>query len=248
MTQLVKSSIGHFPPDWDIGPLSTYFEAQLGKMLSQKAHRGTSPKPYVRNKNVQWGRIDVSDLLKMDFNDREVGKFRLRDGDLLMCEGGEPGRTAIWRAEVAECFYQKAVHRLRPINGDALPEFYAFWFRYAFDVRNLYGIAGASSTIAHLPAAQLRALLIPIPPVAEQRQVAAALSAVQRAIERQERLIALTAELKRALMHKLFTEGSRKGKPRSGRCRRSGRLCRWGSAARSKPGLQRDGPLAPMGP
>ena len=200
------------PSDWTLMRLSEVFEVQLGKMLSAKARGGISPKPYLRNKNVQWGSVDIKEMIEMDFNEREAEKFHLRNGDLLMCEGGVPGRTAIWRDEIAECYYQKAIHRLRPLNGQALPEFFLYWFRYAFDITNVYGISGASSTIAHLPAAQLRALSVPVPAMDEQRRIAAVLSAVQRAIERQERLIALTAELKKALMHKLFTEGTR-GEP-----------------------------------
>jgi type I restriction enzyme, S subunit len=197
---------------WPLERLSGVFEVQLGKMLSAKARSGKSPKPYLRNKNVQWGTIDTEEVIEMDFNAGEMEKFRLRNGDLLMCEGGVPGRTAIWRDEIAECYYQKAIHRLRPLNGRVLAEFYLYWFRFAFDVTNHYGISGASSTIVHLPAAQLKALDVPVPDLAEQRQIARVLSAVQRAIERQERLIALTAELKKALMHKLFTEGTR-GEP-----------------------------------
>ena len=181
-------------------------------MLSQKARVGNSPKPYLRNKNVQWGRIDVSDMLYMDFDDRETEKFRLRAGDLLVCEGGEPGRAAIWNGALAECFYQKALHRLRPRDGRILSEFMNYWLRFSFDLQNLYGIAGASSTIAHLPEVQLKSLPIPVPPLPEQRKIAAVLGLVQRAIEQQERLIALTTELKKALLHKLFTEGLR-GEP-----------------------------------
>jgi len=94
--------------------LADAFETQLGKMLSQKAHIGNDPKPYLRNKNVQWGRIEIKDILKMDFNAREREKFRVRSGDLLVCEGGEPGRAAVWQGEMAECYYQKALHRLAP--------------------------------------------------------------------------------------------------------------------------------------
>jgi hypothetical protein len=72
MNDLVETEIGHFPATWHVQPLGALFETQLGKMLSQKARVGNSPKPYLRNKNVQWGRIDVSDMLCMDFNDRET--------------------------------------------------------------------------------------------------------------------------------------------------------------------------------
>jgi hypothetical protein len=104
---------------WHVERLSDVFEVQLGKMLSAKARVGKSPKPYLRNKNVQWGTIDTNEIIEMDFNAREMEKFRLRSGDLLMCEGGVPGRTAIWRDEIAECYYQKAIHRLRPLNRPA---------------------------------------------------------------------------------------------------------------------------------
>jgi type I restriction enzyme, S subunit len=207
MNNLVETEIGHFPATWHVQRLGELFETQLGKMLSQKARVGNSPKPYLRNKNVQWGRIDVSDMLYMDFDDRETEKFRLCAGDLLVCEGGEPGRAAIWNGALTECFYQKALHRLRPRDGRILSEFMNHWLRFSFDLQNLYGVAGASSTIAHLPEVQLKSLPIPVPPLPEQRKIAAVLGLAHRAIEQQERLIALTTELKKTLLHKLFTEG-----------------------------------------
>jgi type I restriction enzyme S subunit len=212
MNDLVETEIGRFPATWHVQRVGDLFETQLGKMLSQKARVGKSPKPYLRNKNVQWGRIDVSDLLSMDFDDRETERFRLRPGDLLVCEGGEPGRAAIWGGALEECFYQKALHRLRPRDSRIISEFMNYWLRFSFSLQNLYGVSGASSTIAHLPEVQLKSLPIPVPPIPEQRKIAAVLGLVQRAIEQQERLIALTTELKKALLHKLFTEGLR-GEP-----------------------------------
>ena len=213
MSDFLKTDIGRFPASWPIQPLGTLFETQLGKMLSQKARGGNAPKQYLRNKNVQWGHIDTSDMLEMDFSSREMEKFRLRVGDLLVCEGGEPGRAAIWQGQVDECYYQKALHRLRPIDGQMCSEFFAHWLRFSLQLENLYGVAGASSTIAHLPEVQLVSLPIPVPPLHEQRKIAAVLGLVQRAIEQQARLLALTTELKKALLHKLFTEGLR-GEPR----------------------------------
>jgi type I restriction enzyme S subunit len=207
MRAFVDTEIGRFPRTWQLRRLEEVFETQLGKMLSQKAHRGDAPKRYLRNKNVQWGNIDVSDLLHMDFSEREKEKFQLRPGDLLVCEGGVPGRAAIWNGQVEECYYQKALHRLRPRNGSVTNEFMLHWLRFAFDLRNLYGVAGASSTIAHLPEAQLKALPIPVPPFDEQRAIAAVLRLAQQAIEQQSRLLTVSAELKSALMHRFFTEG-----------------------------------------
>ncbi|MEK6323452.1 MAG: restriction endonuclease subunit S [Acidobacteriota bacterium] len=158
MNALVETEIGLLPETWPVQRLGDVFETQLGKMLSQKAHGGNAPKPYVRNKNVQWGSIDTSDMLEMDFSEREKVKFQLRRGDLLVCEGGVPGRSAIWNGAIKECYYQKALHRLRPRSGSMINQFMLHWLRFAFDLQNLYGVAGASSTIAHLPEAQLKAL------------------------------------------------------------------------------------------
>lgn len=212
MSAFVEIGIGDLPETWPLRRLGDVFETQLGKMLSQKAHRGNAPKPYLRNKNVQWGSIDTSDMLQMDFSEPEQAKYQLCPGDLLVCEGGVPGRAAIWDGRIKECYYQKALHRLRPRNGIMTNEFMVHWLRFSFDLHNLYGVAGASSTIAHLPEAQLKALPIPVPPAPEQRKIAGVLGVVQRAMEQQERLLALTAELKKALLHQLFTVGLR-GEP-----------------------------------
>jgi type I restriction enzyme S subunit len=95
-----KTEIGPVPESWEVVKLGELFETQLGKMLSQKARTGSDPKPYLRNKNVQWREIDTTDLLLMDFDRREEAKFTLLPGDLLVCEGGQPGRAAIWRGQM----------------------------------------------------------------------------------------------------------------------------------------------------
>lgn len=149
---------------------------QLGKMLSPAAKTGRESFPYLRNQNVQWGRFDLSDLAVMDFSERDREKFELRPGDLLICEGGEPGRCAVWDGQVEDCFYQKALHRVRPIAGVADSEFLALWIRFqaltgAFEDQN------AKTTIAHLPLVRLEQLLVPDVDVGTQRQIAARLKA-----------------------------------------------------------------------
>ena len=108
-------------------PLREVACIQLGKMLSPKVKTGKESYPYLRNQNVQWGRFDLVDLAVMDFNARDREKFELQYGDLLICEGGEPGRCAVWRGEIKNCYYQKAIHRVRPKPGAADPDFLAQW-------------------------------------------------------------------------------------------------------------------------
>jgi type I restriction enzyme S subunit len=200
-----QTDIGPVPRSWELVKLDDVFETQLGKMLSQKAHIGNDPKPYLRNKNIQWGQIDITDLLEMNFNERERAKFILRPGDLLICEGGEPGRAAIWRGELKECYYQKALHRLHPKDQRVTNEYLSHWLAFSFQLQNLYGVAGASSTIAHLPESQLKALPIPMPKRSEQDEICVMLEGVVRNVAHHRRKHAALTALFQTLLHQLMT-------------------------------------------
>jgi type I restriction enzyme S subunit len=152
---------------WEIKRLSDFYDVQLGKMLSAKNQTGEFPRKYLTNKNVQWGKIDYSDLNEMDFNEKDRNKFQLVSGDLLVCEGGEIGRTAIWRGEVTNCYYQKAIHRLRSKNGRYLPEIFLQFMIWANRQGTFKGLTG-HSTIAHLTAVELKGLKLPSIPIEVQ--------------------------------------------------------------------------------
>jgi type I restriction enzyme, S subunit len=205
--QLIETEVGPMPASWQLARLGDLFETQLGKMLSPKAKTGISPRPYLRNANVQWGRIQTEDLLEMDFSPQEQAKFRLVPGDLLICEGGEVGRAALWHGEMGECYFQKAIHRLRPTDGRMENEFLLYHFMNAFLLQDTYGTQGTETTIAHLPAVKLRALQLPVPPIEEQRAIANVIRTVQRAKEAAEAVVAAVRQLKRSLLRHLFTYG-----------------------------------------
>jgi type I restriction enzyme S subunit len=159
------------PPSWAVAPLYARYEVQLGKMLDTARFTGTSARPYLRNIDVQWDSINVTDLPVMDFESRDRLKFSLRPGDLLVCEGGDIGRTAIWRGELEECYFQKAIHRLRPLCSAECPRYLYYALRAAAD----YGLFAADSnpnTIPHLTAEKLRRHRFPFPPANEQRAIA----------------------------------------------------------------------------
>ena len=84
------------PEGWEKKTLTEIAEFRLGKMLDQKKNRGDLM-PYLANLNVRWGEFDFSDLREMRFEPREIEQFGLKYGDIVMCEGGEPGRCAIWK-------------------------------------------------------------------------------------------------------------------------------------------------------
>ncbi len=146
-------------------------ESRLGKMLDKKKIVGNNLKPYLRNSNVLWFGFKLDDLLEMDFDDKDKIEFSLKRGDVLMCEGGEIGRCAIWKNELKECYFQKAIHRIRLNNQIALPGFFVnmFW-RYTLN-GGLNKYVG-TATISHLTGEKLKQLKLPIPPLELQTQFA----------------------------------------------------------------------------
>ena len=162
--------LGDVPKHWEITALRHRYEQCLGKMLDAKRLTGEHPMPYLRNVDVQWDHVNVTNLPWMDICPHEIARYTVRLGDLLVCEGGEVGRCAIWQAEIELCGYQKALHRLRPcLENRDKPRFllYTLWLAAARGAFN----DGQESTIGHLTGEKLRAHRFAFPPMAEQRSI-----------------------------------------------------------------------------
>lgn len=157
------------PKGWQVMPFGDVCDCRLGKMLDAKQQTGKYLYPYLRNANVQWDRIELDDVLTMDFDERDREKFRLQNGDLLICEGGEAGRTAIWRGQLKECYYQKALHRARVNPKLATPE-YLLHYMWLMARNNGLKDHTTSATIAHLTGVKLKQLPVLLPPLAKQQQ------------------------------------------------------------------------------
>lgn len=195
------------PPDWQLTPLGEEFEIQQGKSLSPISRRGENPRPFLRTSNVLWGRIDLSTVDQMDFTDEEFSRLSLVDGDLLVCEGGDIGRAAVYRGPSGQYAYQNHLHRLRAKTDEIIPDFVVHWLRAAFTQLGLYEGIGNKTTIPNLSRARLSQLQIPKPDPEEQKQVAGILGHLQRAIEVETAICEKLAVLKSATMAKLFREG-----------------------------------------
>lgn len=201
-----RSHLGHGSKTaWRIQPLYQFADLQLGKMLDKAKNKGIET-PYLRNINVRWLNFDLSDLLEMRFTEAEKEKFAIRDGDIIICEGGEPGRAAIWKGGETTMKYQKALHRVR-----LRPGYNQEWIAY-----QLYYLAKSGeladhftgTTIKHLPKEALAEVEFLVPPESEQRRLVAA---INRAFEVTERLLSestratgLVDRLDQAILRRAF--------------------------------------------
>jgi len=179
-------------------------------MLNPAASEGPHQRPYVGNQHVQWNEIRLDDLPTMSVSAAELDRFRVRSGDLLVCEGGDIGRTAVWTSERTDCCYQKALHRLRPRRPSEVPRFF-YYVMAAAAGRGAFHADGNQSTIIHLTGEKLRRQRFPFPPSATQQRIADFLDrktgVIDDLIEKKERLVALLREKRQALITQAVTKG-----------------------------------------
>jgi len=213
-TVLMKDSgvewLGEVPEHWDVVPTNYRYEIQLGRMLNEQRAQGDHLKPYLRVFDVQWNAINTTDLPLMDFPPEVQSMYRLKNGDLMVNEGGSyVGRSAIWRGDLDECYYQKALHRLRPrdVKRDT-----AEFFLHVMEMATQQGVfvaGGNQTTIDHLTAEQLRQYRFAFPPLQEQLQIAEKItevvSKIQNTTSEAEELISYLKERRSALISAAVT-------------------------------------------
>ena len=194
---------------WTWRPLGELFEIGAGKTMSAAARNGPDKTPFLRTSNVLWDEIDLSSVDEMAIPERELPAKLLRRGDLLVCEGGEIGRAAIWNGEVETMSFQNHLHRLRPIVKEVEPRFYVYFLQSAFTQLGIFEGAGNKTTIPNLSRSRLAGLEVPQPKIDEQLAIVAVLSRIRKAIKTHAQSVELAQDLKRAAMQTLFTRGLR---------------------------------------
>jgi len=202
-----NTEFGQFPKEWRVDRVDSVFHIQQGKQVSKKNREGKNQAPFLRTKNVFWNKINLEKLDEMHFSTSEMEKLTLKTDDLLVCEGGDIGRTAIWNGKQKKVYYQNHLHRLRKSSEEINSQYALFWFWYAFKIGKLYHGRGNVTTIPNLSRSKLAELPLVLPSVIEQTKIAQILSMVQQAIEDLQQLIDITTELKKTLMQQLFTKG-----------------------------------------
>ena len=196
------------PESWTWVNVGAVAHARLGKMLDKAKNKGT-PRKYLRNINVRWFDFYLSDLLEMRFEDSELPEFTLRFGDVLICEGGEPGRAAVWDARETDIYFQKAIHRVRFLDF-VDSEFFVKALRASADDRRLAEYFTGTG-IKHFTGKGLAAYLFPLPPLAEQHRIVAKVDELMAVCDRLEASLVAGDEtrgrLVEALLHRAISVG-----------------------------------------
>ena len=194
------------PEGWVWSTSAQIATSMLGKMLDKKRVSG-SPLPYLRNLNVRWDSFDLRDILTMPFVESEIDRYALLPGDVLIAEGGEPGRAAVWPGNEQPFKYQKALHRLRLFDG-VLPKWLVFQLWASAQTGGLESYF-TGSTIKHFTGESLERYPLAVPPLAEQQRIVGEverrLSVVQQAEDTVDASLKRAVRLRQSILKQAFS-------------------------------------------
>ena len=155
------------PDNWKWCSLLNVAKIELGKTLDSVKNTGTNH-PYLRSVNVRWNEVDLADLKEMRFEPEEIDRYTVRRNDLLICEGGDVGRSCVWTDE-KEILYQNALHRVR-FYGECNPFYFMYYMMY-YESRGIIKALCKGVTIKHLTGKVLSLIPFALPPLEEQGRI-----------------------------------------------------------------------------
>ena len=177
------TSLPPLPARWCWATFASLASQRLGKMLDKSKNVGPL-RPYLRNLNTRWFSFDLDDLAEMRIGDEEFPDVSVRFGDLVVCEGGEPGRCAVWDRKNETIAIQKALHRVRPSRGVS-SQYLSFVLAEGTHSGRLQK-SFTGTGINHLTGESLASYPVPLPPSAEQEAIVAAIQAQLSVVEQLE--------------------------------------------------------------
>jgi type I restriction enzyme S subunit len=189
-------------PGWEEVALGEIAEIKLGKMLDSQKHTTGRLLPYLNNVSVRWNDVNTSKLPQMYFEDEELDRFGLIAGDVVVCEGGEPGRSAVWDGRLPDLKFQKAIHRVR-FNVPFEPRLLVLYLESIANTTQ-FEMLFTGGGIKHLTRETFAQFKIPLVSHAEQHRIAACLSSLDELIEAESRKLDALKSHKKGLMQQLF--------------------------------------------
>lgn len=160
------------PDSWEWARVDTLFQHNTGKALNSANTKGNY-REYITTSNLYWNYFKLDSLKKMLFTDEEIDKCSLKKGDLLVCEGGDIGRAAIWNYDIPMCI-QNHIHRLRAYSAVETKFYYCVLYLY----KQLGIIGGKGIGIQGLSTKALGRIIFPVPPLAEQKRIVEQINAI----------------------------------------------------------------------
>jgi type I restriction enzyme S subunit len=202
--------LGRRPSHWISTAIKYGYEITLGKMLQKEENLPSDEfKPYLKAVNIQPSGVSISSVEEMWFSIHELRSLRLRKGDLLISEGGDVGRSAIWNDELPECYIQNAINRARPRQNQS-SSFLYHWMVMLKESSYIEVLCN-KATIAHYTVDKLESSPLFLPPDSEAETIAAFLdhetAKIDALIEKQKRLIELLNEKRQAVISHAVTKG-----------------------------------------
>lgn len=189
--------------EWVNVRLGDHIDSCLGKMLDKKKNKGKE-QPYLGNSNVRWGEFELSNLAQMKFEESEHERYGISKGDLIVCEGGEPGRCAIWKEELPDMKIQKALHRVR--TKPSLNTRYLYYWFYHAGKNGLLEPYFTGTTIKHLTGKALNNLEIPLPPLPHQEFMAEILGSLDDKIQLNHQINQTLEQMAQAIFKSWFVD------------------------------------------
>ena len=204
-----EAPIGWIPKEWGVCPLGKIAEIVSGVTLGEKRtlSRGITA-PYLRVANVQDGYLDLSDVKVITVSTLEMEKLRLREGDVLMNEGGDfdkLGRGTVWNSEIRDCVHQNHVFRVRPRGGIIRSYYLTFWSQSEFGKKYFVLSSKQSTNLASINSTQLNVFPIAVPAIREQERIDMRIRAILEIIDGLNKEHGKLHDIKNGLMHDLLT-------------------------------------------
>jgi len=186
---------------WEYKKLGQVCTSDLGKTLNKSKDRGELH-PYLCSINILWDKIDLSTLKQACFEADEQEKYTVRKGDLLVCEGGDTGRSAIWDRDET-ILYQNALHRLR-FHESVSPKFVLFYLLYLKDIGEIDNKYSKGVTIKHLVKKALLSIPLPIPPKSTQFSIVSELDKLNELIRIKKEQLKDYDTLAQSIFYEMF--------------------------------------------